>query len=368
MTELHIAGAGLYGLTIAERAANAGVNVTIYDVRNHIGGNAWSYIDAESNIEVHAYGSHIFHTNNEKVWEYCNRFTSFVPYRHRVRTLLRDNRVIPLPFNLASFSALHGFYYSPSGLRTLVDSFPDLGDSNLESVAISSVGRSMYEAVIKGYTKKQWGRDPKDLPGDTIKRLPIRYNWDDSYFSDKYQGLPEHGYHYWLMRMADHPRITIHLNSAAPRYIRPLVWTGPIDQFFDYEHGELGWRKSEFILRRYEHDYQGCPVINHADAARPYTRVHEYKHYRPDRESNGTIVHFEMSQEAKRGEIGFYPVNTNQDRDRLIEYRNDARKLQNVWFGGRLGSYQYLDMHMAIAAALTKWETQISTALGVNNA
>lgn len=361
MSDLVIGGAGIFGLTIAEQAASCGFSVDIIEQQNQIGGNMASRIDEETGIEVHTYGSHIFHTNNEKVWEYVNRFTSFVPYIHRVRTITSTGAVIPLPFGLATFSAYYNKAFTPKMMHDLIKTFPQKGD-NFEEVAISCIGKDLYKAVVEGYTYKQWGRDPKELPVSTIKRLPIRYTWDDGYFTDKYQGLPADGYQTWMNRMADHAKINVVLNTNVleETITQPYVYTGPIDKFFNYSYGRLNWRTVDLVEERLEiDDYQGCSVMNYADSNMPFTRIHEYKHYRPDRETRGTIIHKEYSREAQPDETGAYPVNTISDQIKLKKYREAASVMQGVWFGGRLGSYKYIDMHAAIASALTMWNNEI---------
>ena len=361
VSDLVIGGAGIFGLTIAQQAASCGFSVKIIEQKNQIGGNMASHIDEETGIEVHTYGSHIFHTNNERVWQYVNQFTSFVPYIHRVRTTLRDGSVIPLPFGLATFSTYYKMAFTPEMMRRFVETFPDKKE-NFEQMAISSIGGELYKAVVEGYTRKQWGRDPKELPASTIKRLPVRYTWDDSYFTDKYQGLPIDGYQTWMTRMADHPLIEIDFNKDALNtpITTPYVHTGEIDRFFAHAYGRLNWRTVDLVEERPNvDDFQGCPVMNYADASIRYTRVHEYKHYRPDREARGTIIHKEYARDAKQDEVGAYPVNTIDDQIKLKKYREAASAMRGVWFGGRLGSYKYIDMHAAIASALTMWSNEI---------
>jgi UDP-galactopyranose mutase len=359
--DLLIGGAGIFGLTIAEQAASAGYNVLIVEQQNQIGGNVASHFDKQSGVEVHTYGSHIFHTNNEKVWEYVNRFASFVPYTHRVRTVISNGANIPLPFGLATFSAYYNKTFTPDDMRELVKTFPQ-GDGSFEEVAIASVGEDLYRATIEGYTRKQWGREPKDLPASVIKRLPIRYTWDDGYFTDKYQGLPKDGYQAMMERMIESPHISVELcsNVLDKEITTPFVYTGCIDTFFDYEFGRLGWRSVDLVEERPDtDDFQGCPVMNYGSADVPWTRIHEYKHYRPDREYVGTVIHKEYSRDTLPDETGAYPVNTLEDQEKLKKYRDAASKLDGIWLGGRLGSYKYLDMHMAIASALTMWNNEI---------
>ena len=362
MYDLTIGGAGLFGLTIAEQAANAGFNVLIVEQQNQIGGNVSSHFDEQTGVEVHTHGSHIFHTSNEKVWEYVNKYTSFVPYTHRVRTTTADNRVIPLPFGLATYSAYYQKVFTPTLMRQLVETFPQSDKESFEDVAIASIGEDIYRAVVEGYTRKQWGREPKDLPGSVIKRLPIRYTWDDGYFNDTYQGLPTDGYQAWMERMADHTRIDIAFNSnILERPITtPLVFTGTIDSFFNYKHGRLGWRSVDFVEERPDvDDYQGCSVMNYGSSDIPWTRIHEYKHYRPDREYRGTVIHKEFSRDTLPDETGAYPVNTPTDQNILKQYREEVEQLDGIWLGGRLGSYKYIDMHAAIASALTLWNNKV---------
>ena len=362
MHDLIVGGAGLFGLTIAEQAASAGFNVLIVEQQNKIGGNVSSHIDEQTGVEIHTHGSHIFHTSNEKVWEYVNRFSEWVPYIHRVRTTISDGRVIPLPFGLATYSAYYNKVFTPQTMRDLITTFPENNQDTFEGVAIASIGEDIYRAVVEGYTRKQWGKDPNDLPSSVIKRLPVRYTWNDGYFNDTYQGLPKDGYQAWMERMANHNRIDIKFNTSVPHNIKgtPLVYTGAIDLYFNFKHGHLSWRSVDFIEERPDvDDYQGCSVMNYGDVNVPWTRIHEYKHYRPDREYRGTVIHKEFSRETAPFETGAYPVNTLADREMLKKYRDEVAQLEGVWFGGRLGSYKYIDMHAAIASALTLWNNEV---------
>lgn len=362
MHDLIIGGAGLFGLTVAEQAASHGYKVLIVEQQNKIGGNVSSHFDEQTGVEVHTHGSHIFHTSNEKVWEYVNQFTSWVPYIHRVRTTISDGRVIPLPFGLATYSAYYNKVFTPQTMRDLITTFPETNQDTFEGVAIASIGEDIYRAVVEGYTRKQWGKNPNDLPSSVIKRLPVRYTWNDGYFNDTYQGLPKDGYQAWMERMADHKNIDITFNTSVPHNITgtPLVYTGAIDAYFYFKHGHLGWRSVDFVEERPNvDDYQGCSVMNYGDVKVPWTRIHEYKHYRPDREYRGTVIHKEFSRETAPFETGAYPVNTLADREMLKKYRDEVAQLEGVWFGGRLGSYKYIDMHAAIASALTLWNNEV---------
>ena len=363
MTDLVVVGAGLYGLTFAERAAAGGRQVTILDTRPHLGGNAHSYREQQTGIEVHAYGSHLFHTSNERVWAYVSRFSSFTDYRHHVHTVHRG-RVYPMPINLGTINQFFGSAYGPGEARRLLASQAEaVGEPrNLEDKAVSLIGRPLYEAFVRGYTAKQWQTDPRDLPAATISRLPVRYTYDGRYFTDTHEGLPTDGYAALFARMADHPRITVRLGVPADEYRPavgqvPTVYTGPIDRHFGYAHGVLGWRTLDFDWRVLPvGDHQGTAVLNYADEDVPYTRVHEFRHLHPERDypADATVVAHEFSRRAGLDDEPYYPVNTAADRVTLRAYRELAALEQGVTFGGRLGSYQYLDMHMAVASALTE--------------
>lgn len=366
-----VIGAGLYGLTVADQLARAGHHVVIRDKRDHIGGNAYSYTDPATGAEIHKYGAHLFHTSNQRVWKYVNRFTEFTPYQHRVWTEHNGN-VYPLPFNLATLSQLLGRRLTPQEGRAFIkeeraNSGVPAGAErdNLENRALTLIGRTMYEAFVRDYTAKQWQTDPRDLPAAIITRLPVRMGYDTRYFSDTFEGLPTDGYGAWLQRMVDHPNIRVELGSNFRHFYLDailakydqVVYSGPLDAFFNYSDGALSWRTVDF---RWEHrpedDFQGCPVLNYADAANPHTRSIEFRHFHPERPhlpNSGSVVAWETSRWATRDDEPYYPVNSAQDRAVLDVYRAKAAKVPRVLFGGRLGGYQYLDMHMAIGSALT---------------
>jgi UDP-galactopyranose mutase len=374
MADLVIAGSGLFGLTVARQAAEKGLRVQILEKRNHIGGNAYSEIDSATGIEIHTYGSHLFHTSNETVWEYVNKFSNFVPYEHRVWTKHND-KVYAMPINLATICSFFGQDLSPNQARDLIASQASEfeGDPhNLEEKAISLIGRPLYEAFVKGYTAKQWQTDPKELPADVIARLPVRYNFDNRYFNDKYQALPKDGFTRWLSNIADHKNIEVKLNTdffeskADSVGNVPVLYTGPLDRYFEFSNGRLGWRTLDFEFETLSvDDYQGTSVMNYADESIPYTRIHEFKHLRPDlvTKSGSTIIAREYSRFSEEIDEDYYPINSSADRSKLSVYRELATAEDGVWFGGRLGSYQYLDMHMAIASALTLWSNEIEPAI-----
>lgn len=375
--DLIVVGSGFFGLTIAERAANdLGLRVLVLEKRNHIGGNAYSEVEPKTGIEIHKYGAHLFHTSNEKVWEYVNRFTSFTNYVHKVYTNHKDV-VYPLPINLGTINQFFSAAYSPSEARDLINSQAQAETSeanNLETKGISLIGRPLYEAFIRDYTHKQWQTDPKDLPASIITRLPVRYNYDNRYFNDKYEGLPVDGYSAWLENMANHPNITVELendyldsssawNKESVAGKIPVVYTGPIDAYFNNQFGSLSWRTLDFEQEVLDvEDYQGTSVMNYADLEIPFTRIHEFKHFHPERDyypKDKTVIMREYSRFAEEQDEPYYPINSSQDRDILLKYREAQAAEENVFFGGRLGTYQYLDMHMAIASALTMYENEI---------
>ena len=375
--DLVVVGSGLFGLTIAEQTATElGLKVALLDRRSHIGGNAYSEKEKQTGIEVHRYGAHLFHTSNERVWEYVNRFTEFTNYVHRVYT--RHNGIVyPMPINLGTINQFFNAAYSPAEAKALIaeqaGELAGTDPQNLNDKGISLIGRPLYEAFIKHYTAKQWQTPPEELPASIISRLPVRYNYDNRYFNDKYEGLPVDGYAAWLERMAAHPNIEVHLNTdffePGHQYSRenvlgqiPVVYTGPVDRYFDYAEGDLSWRTidlEEEVLPI--EDFQGCSVMNYPDADVPFTRIHEFRHFHPERDytKDATVIMREYSRFANKGDEPYYPVNTSVDREKLLAYRDLAKGENNVLFGGRLGTYKYLDMHMAIGAALSMFDNKI---------
>jgi UDP-galactopyranose mutase len=375
--DLVVVGSGFFGLTVAERCAEElGLRVLVLDRRDHIGGNAYSAPEPRTGIEVHRYGAHLFHTSNPRVWDYANRFTGFTGYTHRVYTVSRGE-VYPLPINLGTVNQFFRAAFSPAEARAkvaeLAGEIDTAGAKNLEEKAISLIGRPLYEAFIKGYTAKQWQTDPTELPAEVISRLPVRYTYDNRYFNDTWEGLPLNGYTAWLERMADHPRIEVRLdtdffdedqpaNRATTVGQVPVVFTGAVDRYFDYAEGELSWRTLDFEEEVLDvGDFQGTPVMNYADEDVPYTRIHEFRHFHPERDypKDATVIMREFSRFADRGDEPYYPVNRPDDRRRLLAYRDLARGESGVLFGGRLGTYKYLDMHMAIGAALSMVDNKL---------
>lgn len=374
--DLIVVGSGFFGLTIAERVASQlNKRVLVIDRRSHLGGNAYSEAEPQTGIEIHRYGAHLFHTSNKRVWDYVRRFTEFTGYQHRVFALY-NGQAYQFPMGLGLVAQFFGRYYSPDEARALIAeqaSEIDTADAqNLEEKAISLIGRPLYEAFVKGYTAKQWQTDPKELPASTISRLPVRYTFDNRYFNDTYEGLPVDGYTAWLTNMASDSRIEVRLDTdwfdvrddlRAASPAAPVVYTGPLDRYFDYAEGRLGWRTLDFELEVLDRgDFQGTPVMNYNDADVPYTRIHEFRHFHPERDhypSDKTVIMREFSRFATEDDEPYYPINTESDRAVLAAYRALAKhetSTGKVLFGGRLGTYQYLDMHMAIASALNMYD------------
>ena len=377
--DLIVVGTGFFGLTIAERAARElDKKVLMIERRSHLGGNAYSEIEPETGIEVHKYGAHLFHTSNKRVWDYVNRFTDFTDYQHRVFAM-HDGTAYQFPMGLGLINQFFGKYYSPDEAKELIEKQREGKDpaeaENLEEKGIALIGKPLYEAFVKHYTAKQWQTAPKDLPASIISRLPVRYTFNNRYFNDTYEGLPVDGYAAWLENMAADDRIEVRLDTdwfdvrdelRAQSPDAPVVYTGPLDRYFDFAEGDLGWRTLDFDLEvKDTGDFQGTPVMNYNDPDVDYTRIHEFRHFHPERDyqTDKTVIMKEYSRFAEKGDEPYYPINTPEDRDRLKAYRERAAKEareNKVLFGGRLGTYQYLDMHMAIGAALSMFDNKIA--------
>jgi UDP-galactopyranose mutase len=371
--DLLVVGAGFFGLTVARCASEAlGARVVVVERRDHIGGNAHSFVDSDTGIEVHRYGSHLFHTSNQEVWDFARRFTDFNDYRHHVYTVHRG-RVFSMPINMNTLCAYFERSLTPTEARELVEAATRGRDpataASLEDRAIALIGEDLYRAFVAGYTQKQWQVDPQDLPAEIINRLPVRYTFDSRYFSDTWEGLPLDGYHAWFAHLVDHPDIRIFTGvdyfDVRPELTRtpPMVFTGPLDRYFDHRAGPLSWRTLDFEIETLEvPDFQGTSVMNYADLDVPFTRIHELRHLHPERAGvaeDRTIVMREYSRAALTTDEPYYPIRTDEDRRRLNAYRELARSEPRVVFGGRLGTYAYLDMHMAMASALQTYRNQV---------
>lgn len=359
-------GAGLSGAVIGRMLAEAGHQVTIRDSRGHIAGNCHTERDAESGVMVHVYGPHIFHTDDAGVWEYVNRFETFLPYKNRVKTT-SHGAVYSLPVNLHTINQFFGQTLRPDEARAFLEGKADTSITDpqtFEDQALRFVGPELYEAFFKGYTIKQWGCSPRDLPASILKRLPVRFNYDDNYFFHKFQGMPENGYSAMIARILDHANITVELNSTVTRAdaanFDHVFYSGPIDGWFNYDLGRLGYRTLDFERFTYQGDYQGCAVMNYGDVEVPYTRITEHKHFAPWENHEGSVLYREFSRACEPADIPYYPIRQVAEKTLLAEYVAKARSEHNVTFVGRLGTYRYLDMDVIIREALTCGETYLA--------
>lgn len=352
-------GAGLSGAVIGRRLAEAGHDITIVDTRDHIGGNCHTERDTATGVLVHVYGPHIFHTDDAEVWDYVTGFASFKPYTNRVKTTARG-QVFSLPVNLHTINQFFGKTMRPEEARAFIaetqaDTSIDTPQT-FEEQALKFVGRDLYETFFKGYTMKQWGCHPSELPASILKRLPLRFNYDDNYFSHRFQGMPEHGYTDLIARILDHPSITVHLDtrfdrSKAGEYDH-VFYSGPLDGFFDYELGQLGYRTLDFERFTHDGDYQGCAVMNYGDADVPYTRITEHKHFAPWESHDASVCYREFSRACGPDDIPYYPIRQVKEKALLADYVKLAETTENTTFVGRLGTYRYLDMDVTIREAL----------------
>ena len=368
-----VAGAGLWGCTVARVLAEAGRRVLVLEKRAAVGGNVRCEIDSETGIEVHTYGSHIFHTHLDDVWNFVNRFITFNGYQHKVLARYEDKTYF-LPLGLTLVNQFYGLNLTPSELPAFIakeaaGSKEEAG-LNFETQAISFIGRPLYEAFIREYTRKQWGMDPRELSADIIRRLPVRASYDVNYFSDYRQGIPLTGYNSLFDGLLDHSNISVECNAEyALGEIRlaggevhgtegaPVFYSGPIDALFGYKFGPLPWRSLRFERERVAvQDYQGTSVVNYTGADVPFTRIHEFKHYHPeDAKVMGgasTIICREYPQTWALGDEPYYPVDTPASRELLALYQAEAAKQANLIVGGRLGGYRYYDMDRSIGNAL----------------
>jgi UDP-galactopyranose mutase len=352
-------GAGFSGSVIARELAQAGHKVIVFDSRSHVAGNCHTERDAETGVMVHVYGPHIFHTSNEIVWNYIQQFDDFMPFTNRVKTI-HNNRVFSLPINLMTINAFFGKTFSPKQAAEFMDSVGDKSITDpqtFEEQALRFVGKELYEAFFKGYTQKQWGMHPSALPASILKRLPVRFNYDDNYYASKFQGIPKNGYTYIIERMLDHPNIDLRLNTPFSREqstdFDHVFYSGPIDAWYGYTKGRMGYRTLDFGVERHEGDYQGNAVINYGNQEVPYTRISEHKHFAPWEQHDKTLIYKEYSRLCGENDIPYYPIRLVKDKSQLASYVELAKSESNVTFVGRLGTYRYLDMHITIEEALT---------------
>lgn len=366
-----IVGAGFFGTVLAERIANElNRTVLVIESRNHIGGNCYSLKDKETGILYHKYGTHIFHTSSEKVYRYLSQFTEWNGYYHQVLTTHKD-KVYQMPINLETLNSFYNLNLKPYEVESFLKKEKDKeqykSPKNLEEKAINLIGRPLYEAFIKGYTTKQWGKPPTELPESIINRLPVRSNYDETYFNNaRWQGIPLEGYAPIFEKMLQHPNIEVRVStdyfdireSVIPNY--STIYSGPIDRFFDYKYGQLDWRsiKLKREVQPYA-DYLGTSVMNFADTDVDYTRIHEPRHLHPEKDypTDKTLIYYETS--CIDNNAPFYPIKDKKNMEQYQKYKALGDKCENVIFGGRLGSYAYFDMDQVIGQALSLFESKI---------
>ncbi len=363
-----VVGSGFFGAVVAERLAyDFGKPVLVLEKRNHVGGNCHSVDHAETGIHYHIYGTHIFHTSDREVWEYINKFTDFNGYHHQVLTTHRD-KVYQMPINLETINSYYGLNLRPFEVSTFIAE--EVGKTgitnprNFEEKAVSMVGRPLYEAFIKGYTTKQWGCPPDQLPATLLQRLPFRTSYDENYFFDPWQGIPLLGYSSIFDKLLNNPKIRVELNTDFFSIQHELagdacvVYTGPLDKLFDYRHGHLEWRSLSFEEEVLDvQDYQGTSVMNYADENVPYTRIHEPRHLHPEKDytESQTLTIKEYSRQGSSDDP-YYPVGGDRNRAILEKYLIDVSRNNNLFVGGRLGDYKYYDMDQTIAVALRTYK------------
>lgn len=355
-----IVGAGFSGAVIAEQLSKkSGFNILVIDERSHIGGNCYTERDESTGVMVHKYGPHIFNTDNEEVWNYINNFCEMVPYINRVKSVYKGN-VYSMPINLHTINQFFGKNFNPKEAEIFIS---NLGDKtitepkNFEEQALKMIGKDLYDAFFYGYTKKQWGCEPTELPASILKRLPIRFNYNDNYYANPLQGIPKDGYTAIFDKMLNHPNIKIELNTKFDENFNTeefdhIFYSGPIDSFFNYKFGRLTYRTVYFEREESIGDYQGNAVINYADPNIPYTRIHEHKHFTPWEIHSKTVSFKEFSKETTANDIPFYPKRLESDLQKLDLYQAEANNLSNYTFIGRLATYKYMDMHHIIKEAL----------------
>ena len=356
-----VVGAGLYGAVFAYEAKKRGKEVLVIDRRDHKGGNI--YCEEVNGINVHKYGAHIFHTSNKKVWEYVNQFAEFNRYTNSPVANYKGE-LYNLPFNMNTFNKMWGVITPQEAAAKIEEQRKEAGitePKNLEEQAISLVGKDIYEKLIKGYTQKQWGRKCTELPSFIIKRLPVRLTFDNNYFNDLYQGIPMGGYNVIIDKMLDGIEVELGTDYLANKdkyenIADKIIFTGPIDEFYDYCFGPLEYRSVRFETEELPvENYQGNAVINYTDAETPYTRIIEHKHFEFGTQPT-TVISKEYSAEWKVGDEPYYPVNNDKNAALYQKYLDKSKEENKVIFGGRLGEYKYYDMDKVIEAALNQWE------------
>lgn len=356
-----IIGAGFSGAVLANQLSqNIDCTIEIWDERDHVGGNCHTQRDAETGVMVHQYGPHIFNTDKKEIWDFVNSFTEFKPFINRVKANYKD-KIYSLPINLHTINQFFDKSFGPEEAKEFITSQADKTidePGSFEEQALKFIGKDLYKAFFYGYTKKQWGCEPSALPASILKRLPVRFNYDDNYYNNIYQGIPVNGYTELINKLIANENISVTLNKkfhfttdllAAYDHI---FYTGPIDALFDFQFGRLGYRTVTFEKHVATGDYQGNAVINYCDENIPHTRVHEHKHFAPWEQHDKTVYFKEFSKETAVEDIPYYPKRLETDKLLLLQYRQQAEQLQKISFLGRLATYRYMDMHHVIGEAL----------------
>jgi UDP-galactopyranose mutase len=355
-----IVGSGFSGSVLAQQLAEKlDCQVDIWDERPHAGGNCHTERDAETGVMVHQYGPHIFNTDKKEIWDYVNSFGEFRPYVHRVKAKSGDS-VYSLPVNLHTINQFFNKNFSPDEAKVFVASLADKSieqPKNFEEQALKFIGASLYKAFFYGYTKKQWGCEPTELPADILKRIPVRFSYDDNYHNNIYTGIPVDGYTTVMQKMIEHPSIKLTLDKKfiagkVDAVYDHIFYTGPIDAYFNYEFGRLGYRTVEFEKKYANGDFQGTTQVNYCDETVPYTRIAEHKHFTPWEQHDKTVYFIEYSRETTTTDVPYYPKRLAADKALLKKYRDAAELQNNVSFLGRLATYRYMDMHHVIGEAL----------------
>lgn len=354
-----VVGAGFSGAVIARQLAEAGHKVTVLESRTHVAGNCHTERCAETGILVHVYGPHIFHTDDAEVWSYVNRYARFQPYAHRVKATV-GGQVFGLPLSLHTINQFFGRAFRPEEARRFIlddQAQPSRHEPrNFEEQALAMMGPALYGAFFRGYTEKQWGLSPDQLPASILKRLPMRFSYEDSYFAHRFQGLPEAGYTALVAGILDHPGIDVHLGCPYTpeqgRRADHLFWSGPLDGYFGNRLGDLGYRTLDFERFTAQGDWQGCAVMNYPDRDTPYTRITEHKHFSPWERHEMTVCYREYPRACAPGDIPYYPIRLTQEKLLLAQYERLADEECGVSFVGRLGTYRYIDMDVTIREAL----------------
>jgi UDP-galactopyranose mutase len=367
LKKIAVVGAGFSGAVIARELAQSGYKVLVFDSRSHVAGNCHTERDVDTNVMVHIYGPHIFHTSNAHIWNYVQQFDEFMPFINRVKSVY-NGRIYPLPINLMTINAFFGKTLNPKEAGEFMDSVGDKSITDpctFEEQALRFVGKELYEAFFKGYTQKQWGVHPSELPASILTRLPIRFNYDDNYYNSKYQGIPKNGYTYIVERILDHSNIEVRLNTTFNRAqaidFEHVFYSGPIDAWFGYSEGRLRYRTLDFAVERHKGDYQGNAVINYGNQEVPYTRISEHKHFAPSEQHDNTIIYKEYSRICGDNDIPYYPTRLVNDKALLASYIELAQSEKNITFVGRLGTYRYIDMHVTIEEALKAAEIFVNS-------